>query len=140
MIFSLLPHILGICCALYALQLLYRLGQDFKGKTLATALVPFCGGLLAILLAAAAVIGVDLVFPVGSTVSQATFFIRICFLVPLAYLAVFVTGHLVAAAIGKRYSANIVSHTANLGITLLVLLPVGKMWFTQAMHFFTPGP
>ena len=140
MIFSLLPHILGVCCFLYALQLFYRLGQDFRGKALPEVLLPVCGGLIAIILTIAAVVGVDIVFPVGSMVSQATFFVRVCFLVPLAYLAASLSGHLVAAAIGHRYSANIVCYTTYLGITLLIFSPIAKMWLDMTMLFFAPGP
>lgn len=139
MFFSLLAHILGVCCFLYALQLIYHLGQDFRGKTFPTVLLPLCGGIIAIVFTLAAVIGVDSVFPVGSTASPAAFFIRVSFLVPLAYLTVFLFSHLVAAVIGRRYSTDIVCRTAYLGITLLTFSPIGKLWLDMTRHFFSTG-
>lgn len=139
MFFSLLAHILGVCCFLYALQLIYHLGQDFRGKAIPTVLLPLCGGLISIIFALAAVVGVDSAFPIGSTASPAAFFIRVSFLVPLAYFAVFLSSHLVAAVIGRRYSTDIVCRTAYLGITLLAFFPIGKLWFDMTRDFFSPG-
>jgi hypothetical protein len=131
-IFTLLPHLLGACCALYALQLLFKLGQDARSNRLVPSLVGFLGGFVATLLTVAAVLAVDYLFPVGSAATQATYFVRISFLIPLAYLAAFLAGLLLSTLLGRRAPPAIIAHTAYLGVTLMVLAPVAHLWFIMA--------
>ena len=136
MIFTLLPHFLGVCCALYALQLLRNLGQDFRGKRFAPCFVAFLGGLVAVFLAVMLVLGVDYLYPVGSAATREAYFVRICFLVPLIYLGAFLSSLFVSTLIGQKRPATIVAHTAYLGVTLIVLAPMASIWFTSAAQTF----
>lgn len=132
MIFILLPHFLGACCALYALQLLFRLGRDFRGSRLVPGFVGFLGGIVAIFLAIAIVLAVDYLLPVGSAATQATYFVRISFLIPLAYLAAFLASLMLGALLGRMAPSTVVAHTTYLGVTLIILAPVAQIWFTMA--------
>lgn len=127
--FHVLPHILGIACLLYSVQLLNLLRLDLKGKKAADGLLAIFAGALSLVLTAAIIIGVDIFFPFDGTVSEAMYFIRMSVLIPLAYLAAFVASQLLRALIGASYPQNAVSHTAYFGVTLFFLAPIARTWF-----------
>ncbi|SBV92705.1 membrane hypothetical protein [uncultured delta proteobacterium] len=132
MIFTLLPHFLGVCCVLYALQLLFRLGQDFKSNRFVPNFVAFLGGIVAIFLAMAIILAVDCLLPVGSAATQATYFVRISFLIPLAYLAAFLASLILGAVLGNSAPSAVIVHITYLGVTLMVLAPVARIWLDMA--------
>ena len=136
MILSLLPHFLGVCCVLYALQLVRSLYQDARGKRFARNLLAFIAGLASVALAVVFVLGVDYVYPVGSAATTATFFVRLCFLIPLAYLAAFLSSLFLESLIGRYCTDNIIGHMAYLGVTLIILAPVAHEWFLLATSRF----
>lgn len=137
MIFTLLPHFLGACCALYALQLLFRLGQEFRSNGFVQSFTGFLGGIIAILLAAVIILAVDYFLPVGSAATQATYFVRISFLIPLAYLAAFLASLTMSAILGKSAPSQAIAHTTYLGVTLMVLAPVARIWLDAATRFLS---
>lgn len=131
MLFAALPHILGIACMLYALQLVRELRLDLAGKGFSTGLMAVAAGCVALVLALILVMAVDYCYPVGSMESHATFFVRVAFLIPAMYLAAFVCASLMGRIIGARYSSAIVMHTAFLGVTLIVLAPIALRWLAD---------
>lgn len=126
---SLFSHFLGVCCSLYAIQLLRNIWQDCMGKHFGRNLLGLIGGLVAVILSILLVLGVDYVYPVGSAATPAMFFIRLCFLIPLAYLAAFLSSLFCDALIGRFCTPNIINHVAYLGITLIILAPVARDWY-----------
>lgn len=139
-ILSLLPHIFGACCAFYAVQLVYKLCQDFRQKTKGIGIASFLAGVFSLFLAVGMVMVVDYIFPVGSAAMPETFFIRLSFLIPLAYLAAFLASLMVGSLIGKRFSEDIISRTAYLGMTLIVMAPVASTWFSIAKTMLETAP
>jgi len=127
---TVLQHLLGVCCALYTIQLLTKLGQDFKGNRLVSGLIGTVGGIVSIFLAVLFVLGVDYVYPVGSAATSATFFVRLSFLIPLSYLAAALSSLFINALLGRKGAANIVIHLTYLGITLIILAPTAHVWYT----------
>lgn len=128
MLLSMLPHLLGTVCVLYSLQLARDLYFELRGKDLATCLMAVAAGLAALVLAVALIVTIDYVYPVGGTESEATFFIRVAFLIPASYLAVFIFSSAMGKLIGGSYPAGAVSGIAFLGLTFMVLFPVLIMW------------
>ncbi|MDL2209951.1 hypothetical protein LJC26_04010 [Desulfovibrio sp. OttesenSCG-928-O18] len=101
---------------------------DVKGKGFGAGLMVFCAGTLAVIVTAAIILAVDWILPVGSTESQATLFIRIAFLVPLAYFAAYLAGTLLGAIIGSRYPVAAITNIALFAVTVTVLAPIAKQW------------
>ncbi|MCC8194671.1 MAG: hypothetical protein LIP28_08515 [Deltaproteobacteria bacterium] len=132
MAFTVLHHLLGVCCVLYSFQLLAKLGQDFRGNRLFPGLLGFLGGIIALFLTIACVLGVDYVFPVGSAATDATYFVRLSFLIPLAYLAAFLSSLFVSTLLGRWSVADITFRISYLGVTLIILAPVAHTWYLLA--------
>lgn len=130
----LLPHILGIACLLYSLQLINLLRLDLTGKRASDGLLAIFAGILALILAAAMVIGADRLFPFDGRVSEAMYFIRMSILIPLAYFATFIASWIMRMLIGSAYPQSAVSHTAFLGVTLFFLAPVIRTWVLLFMQ------
>lgn len=126
--FHILPHILGVACLLYSLQLLNLLRLDLKGKKAGDGLLAIFAGVLSLVLTTAIIIGVDIFFPFDGTISEAMYFIRMSVLIPLAYFAAFISSQVLRALIGASYPQNAVSYTAYLGVTLFFLAPIARMW------------
>jgi len=133
---SLLPHLLAVCCALYALQLVRRIFQDLKGTPVWRSFLAFIAGLVAVGLAVVFVLGADYVFPIGSAATSATFFIRISFLVPFAYLMGFLSALLLSMLLGRFCPQAIIHNTTYLGITLIIMAPMVSTWVTFALDYF----
>lgn len=129
MLLSILPHLLGVACALYALQLARGLYLDLWGKDLATCLMAIAAGLVALALAIVLIIAVDYIYPVGGMESEATFFIRITFLIPASYLAVFLFSSAMGKLVGAKCPAGAVFGAALFGLTLIVFTPVAMRWY-----------
>lgn len=125
---DLFPHIFGIACLLYSLQLLNLLLLDLKGKKAGDALLVVFAGILSLILAAAIVFCAAILLPFDGTLSEAMHFIRMSVLIPLAYFAAFVTSQLLRMSIGSSYPQSAVSHIAYLGVTLFFLAPVARIW------------
>ena len=117
---------------LYAIQLLVKLGQDFKGSRFLPGLAGLVGGLVAICLAILLVLGVDHLYPVGSAATEETFFVRVSFLIPLSYLAAALSGLFMTALLKRTATANIIQHVTYLGITLIILAPIAEIWYRLA--------
>jgi len=130
--FTTLHHLLGVCCALYAIQLLLKLRLDFKGNRLLPSLTGFIGGLISILLAVLFVLGIDYIYPIGDATTKATFFIRVSFLIPLSYLAAALSSLFMSTLLGRIAPATIVQHMTYLGITLIILAPAIHTWYLLA--------
>lgn len=126
---DLFPHIFGIACLLYLLQLLNLLRLDLKGKKVGDGLLAVCAGILSLILTAAIVLCASILVPFDGTLSEAMYFIRMSILIPLTYFAAFVTSQLFRMLIGSSYPQSAVSHTAYLGVTLFFLAPAVRMWF-----------
>lgn len=136
MTLSLLPHFLGACCILYALQLVRSLFQDVRGKSVWRSLLALVAGLVAIGLSVVFVLCVDYVFPVGSAANTAALVVRLCFLIPLAYLAAFLSSLFLETLLGRFCTGNVINHMAYLGVTLIILAPMANEWFLLAMARF----
>ena len=132
MFLTILYHLLGVCCALYAIQLLLKLRLDFKGNRPVPCLAGFIGGLVSILLAVLFILGVDYLYPIGSAATQAAFFVRISFLIPLSYLAAALASLFMGALLGRIAPATIIQHMTYLGITLIILAPAVHTWYLLA--------
>ena len=132
---SLLPHLLGVCCALYALQLIRRMLQDFKGVPAWRILLALVAGLISLALAVVFVLAADYVFPVGSAATSATFYIRISFLIPFAYLMAFLAALLLSTLVGRFCPQSIIHNVAYLGVTLIIMAPMANTWFTVARDY-----
>lgn len=130
----------GVCCAFYAIQLVYKLCQDFRESTKGFGIVSFLAGVFSSFLAVGMVMGIDYLFPVGSAATSAAFFVRLSFLIPLAYFAAFLVSLMISTLIGKRFSEDILSRAAYLCITLIVMAPIASTWFSLAKTMFGTAP
>ena len=133
---SLLPHLLAVCCALYAVQLIRRIFQDLRGIPVWRGLLAFIAGLVSIGLAVVFVLAADYIFPIGSAATSAAFFIRISFLIPFAYLMAFLSALLLSTLIGRFCPQAIIHNTAYLGVTLIIMAPMASTWVTFALDYF----
>lgn len=122
---------MGIFCALYALQLARRTLLDIKGKGFGAGLMVFCAGILAVIVTAAIILAVDWILPVGSMESEATYFVRIAFLIPLSYLAAYLAGALLEAVVGSKYPVSAITNISLLAVTLAVLAPIARTWIAM---------
>ncbi|CAK7038804.1 MAG: hypothetical protein DELT_00691 [Desulfovibrio sp.] len=128
---EILPHIFGIACLLYSLQLLNLLRLDLKGKRTGDGLLAVLAGILSLIFTATVLIGLDMVLPFDGTVSEAMFFVRVTILIPLAYLVALITSHILRTIIGSAYPQSAVSHVAFLGVTLFFLAPAARKWIQE---------
>ena len=119
---------MGIFCVLYAVQLVRRTLLDVKGKGFGAGLMVFCAGILAVIVTAATILAVDWILPVGGMESEATYFIRIAFLIPLSYLAAYFAGTLLEAVVGSSYPVTAITNISLLAVTLAVLAPIARTW------------